>query len=718
MKKLTFVFAAILLSIAAAFSQADKQAARIRSAKTQQFEVRVYIPGASVSNPKNYYIDWGDGNGKVLYTSTSSTYQTKIKQVNAGVDIQIYSSDIKELAIKSDFKELRIWENIIGLTADGNCNKMGRANLDYFYQGLAETAGLMKIGSVSSSSVHYQAELVHSNMFEAIRKGWRILDTTTNVEFTATWAKENLIPAITYISAFKGGSETLRLNTWNTPPGGGYRFNNGYVVSILDGPELTHYTVPLSNDATALANYTITKTRMNYEVKVYGGAISHFHLDDLRRLNVKNAVALRNLRTQYSDSEAYTYILDLRECKELVQAHLLGNANISGVYTSNLTNLKYLALNSNERLTTIWTANTPALETINFSRCPLSPVPSSLSSSKLRAVYAENNNYDACEMNDVFTSLSSNPPSGAFIYVNDENFTTPKNDFEGADKTIARNKGWQVRDYNNGAIELKGNGYGCGYATPFAGSPVVTMKVSGAKISMNLWGDIINPDDSATPVWIESSTGQYTKKLIKKNDWTDSFDVPVNSSTMRIHGHVKSLALMNQSISQISISDNHPNLSFLWLYGTNMGPCALDELYYDLPKRNTDVDARIFVKDGTTTIPGYSTSNTSIANKKNWRTVDTINDTMTGDGTGCLSGIDDIQASDVVKLYPSPATDRITVELPQGSDVKEITILDLSGREMIRTTTTDSKTTIDINELSSGIYLIKAGTIIRRLVVE
>ena len=66
--------------------------------------------------------------------------------------------------------------------------------------------------------------------------------------------------------------------------------------------------------------------------------------------------------------------------------------------------------------------------------------------------------------------------------------------------------------------------------------------------------------------------------------------------------------------------------------------------------------------------------------------------------------VDDIDMS-VIRLYPNPAKEMIQLSLPANYDNFEGTIFDLSGRS-IKTIT--SPTNIDVNELSSGMYILKA----------
>lgn len=721
MKKLTFTITVLFLSLSSAFSQADVETARFMPVSTGTFYIDVYIPSASESNPKTLYIKWNDSQAKQPYTFTSpNSYLEYSGNAKVHEFIRVYSTEITHISIKSNFNFLIIMHNIRSVIG-AKYNKMDRGTTDIFYQGLpnrnSKSYGEISIGSVLTSNEHFNGELKYTNMFEAYRKNWQIKDSHNDNDLNETWAKTNLIPAITYKTTATSGNYSLRLNT-------GYLtrefFPSGQNITIIDGNSITYHTVAVNEDYNSLANYQITKTASSNTIYIYGSLITHFYLDKLENLKVTGAKNLGNLRSVGSTS-TNNLPVDLSSCDNLRVVNLSKNNNITGISAVSLNKLEILNLSNNPKLAIILIGDLNNLEHIYFSDTPKKPIPTSLDFPKLKSVWAENSGYTACQLNTIFERLPENHPAGSFISVNQQINPSNKNDYEGADKTIATGKSWLVRNSGINAathIQLKGNGYECGHETPIAGSPVVTLTVSGANISMGVYGSLINADDSATPIWIENNSGQFIKKVVKKEEWEGFFTVPVLSSTMKIHGNLSGLDIRNQNISQIKISPNHPKINQFLMWGTKLSACALDEFYYDLPQRATSANARVEVKSGGSIIPGFLTSKSSIANSKKWKTIDSSGNTMSGNGVGCTTGIDDLHASETVKLYPNPASDRVVVQLPAESDVKQITILDLSGRELIRTAATDNKTTIDINELSSGIYLIKAGSIIRRLIVE
>ncbi|MGA3013851.1 MAG: T9SS type A sorting domain-containing protein [Bacteroidales bacterium] len=60
-----------------------------------------------------------------------------------------------------------------------------------------------------------------------------------------------------------------------------------------------------------------------------------------------------------------------------------------------------------------------------------------------------------------------------------------------------------------------------------------------------------------------------------------------------------------------------------------------------------------------------------------------------------------------IKIYPNPATDKITIETT--GTVKEINlaIINIDGQQLITRQTTDPKTSIDISTFPSGVYFVR-----------
>jgi hypothetical protein len=69
-------------------------------------------------------------------------------------------------------------------------------------------------------------------------------------------------------------------------------------------------------------------------------------------------------------------------------------------------------------------------------------------------------------------------------------------------------------------------------------------------------------------------------------------------------------------------------------------------------------------------------------------------------------GIADLESNNI-KIYPSPTTDNLTIEMPQSSRIE---VMNVEGQIISLIESADKKTTINLSNLSSGIYIIKALT--------
>ncbi|MBL4642996.1 MAG: T9SS type A sorting domain-containing protein [Flavobacteriaceae bacterium] len=58
-------------------------------------------------------------------------------------------------------------------------------------------------------------------------------------------------------------------------------------------------------------------------------------------------------------------------------------------------------------------------------------------------------------------------------------------------------------------------------------------------------------------------------------------------------------------------------------------------------------------------------------------------------------------------LYPNPSTDFLVVQLPSGSLKAEISVFDVSGRLLKTSSITSSANKIDVQDLSTGMYILK-----------
>jgi hypothetical protein len=70
-------------------------------------------------------------------------------------------------------------------------------------------------------------------------------------------------------------------------------------------------------------------------------------------------------------------------------------------------------------------------------------------------------------------------------------------------------------------------------------------------------------------------------------------------------------------------------------------------------------------------------------------------------------GIDKVNNSLNISVYPNPATEKIMVVIPKGKNGSYITIFNIEGQELFQQEINATSTIIDVGGLKSGIYFVK-----------
>ncbi|MCQ2285774.1 MAG: S8 family serine peptidase [Bacteroidales bacterium] len=86
-------------------------------------------------------------------------------------------------------------------------------------------------------------------------------------------------------------------------------------------------------------------------------------------------------------------------------------------------------------------------------------------------------------------------------------------------------------------------------------------------------------------------------------------------------------------------------------------------------------------------------------------------------GGGGNTGIADFNAVDF-HIYPNPASDFITVVLPEGMEGAQMQIFDLSGKLINTQNLNETNNTINVNSMASGLYFVKIGNTTKKFVKE
>jgi hypothetical protein len=100
----------------------------------------------------------------------------------------------------------------------------------------------------------------------------------------------------------------------------------------------------------------------------------------------------------------------------------------------------------------------------------------------------------------------------------------------------------------------------------------------------------------------------------------------------------------------------------------------------------------------------YNLPNVASVELKN---IDSVDNTILGKVILAYTfvGLDEVSVVEAT-LYPNPATNNVTIELTDKNAVAELTVVDLFGK-VVYTSTINGSTTIDVSELTSGVYMVR-----------
>lgn len=87
--------------------------------------------------------------------------------------------------------------------------------------------------------------------------------------------------------------------------------------------------------------------------------------------------------------------------------------------------------------------------------------------------------------------------------------------------------------------------------------------------------------------------------------------------------------------------------------------------------------------------------------------------TITGNNSGTES-IDEVAAA-TFSLYPNPATDKVNINVGEAG---EVSVVDMTGRQMLQQKVATGSNTVDVSTLSNGVYFVKFGAGIQKLVIN
>lgn len=80
--------------------------------------------------------------------------------------------------------------------------------------------------------------------------------------------------------------------------------------------------------------------------------------------------------------------------------------------------------------------------------------------------------------------------------------------------------------------------------------------------------------------------------------------------------------------------------------------------------------------------------------------------------------VDEVAFDTKVGIFPNPASSVVNVKVENYEPGDKVTVMDVSGRILIEETIADNEMHVDVNNLSKGLYIIKVGDVVEKLVVE
>ncbi len=481
MKKIFLLTALLILGTFATWAQTNALSFTIYPEESGTFIIWYSTKDAPSTNVVE--VDWGDGN-VIVYNDKSSTGSDPTiaiqGTVNRTIPINIYSNCIEALLISTKVRAIDFWLNNPHLEYFYYFkDNLSSANLEALYMSLPDRNGI-GWGELHLSQEENVADagdnILKSNAFITQKNNWRVcsfaawsgeLYERMHWSLTDALATTHLIPAITFQTKTTANMTDLQIGIMDTPEWPWYVIES--FIRVDDGTdnykslEVISYDTDRNFEENA-PELTIKGTGTTGVVKIYGALVSHFKTNQIRSLNLNNIKNLRYLSTQ--NSSDLTELLGINQQKHLNFLDLRGNNNLLYLNVNACDELKTLWVGGCRSLSELWFTKTN-LELLDIGQCVSLPrkKTSTLSdATKLSQVFAENLDWDACELDAFYDDLRPSPPSPGLISVDDSGYSTPSNDWAGSNKTIATGNGWDVSrwdDIQSEYIQLNGDGGGC-----------------------------------------------------------------------------------------------------------------------------------------------------------------------------------------------------------------------------------------------------------------
>ncbi len=478
MKKHSLLTALLILGAFATYAQTNALSFAIYPDESGTFAIWYSTKNAPSTNVVE--VDWGDGN-VIVYNDKAPTGSDPTKNISGTAfknkPIVIYSNCIEALFISTKVRAIDFWPNNPYLEYFYYFkDNLSSANLEAMYMSLPDRNGI-GWGELHLSQQESIADagdnILKSNAFIANKNNWQVcsikawsgsVNERTHWSLTDALAATHLIPAITLQTKPTSNMTDLQIGIMDTPELPWYVNNS--LIRIDDGTdnykslEVLRYgtNTEFENNAPEL---TIKGTGTTGVVKIYGALVSHFKTNQIRSLNLNNIKNLRYLSTKNSND--LTELLGINQQKHLNYLDLSGNAYLTYLNVNASPELTTLRVGGCWNLNELWFEKT-SLEFLDIGQCvnlPRKKISTLSDATKLSRVFAENLDWDACELDAFYGDLRPSPPSSAYISVDDNDHSASSNDWAGSNKTIATGKGWEVRRFDQQWLDLYGDGGGC-----------------------------------------------------------------------------------------------------------------------------------------------------------------------------------------------------------------------------------------------------------------
>ena len=426
--------------------------------------------------------------------------------------------------------------------------------------------------------------------------------------------------------------------------------------------------------------------------------------------------------------------------------------------------IKALDVTKNTALTKLYCYNNPQLNSLNI-----------VGNNAIKNIYIYGCNFSACGLDSIFRDLPQClPTDSAKILIKSNASTNPGTD--GCRDTIASHRNWAVLNFkgNNSMDTIKNSFYTCvpnmnlnrairlGVVSGQTISVAIKAAANNTHIrftcgstdtiltvgtswsywqlpakadSMVFFGDITRFNCSMNGnniTAISTKTNTILEELRCIGNAISTLDLSHNVELSELyclgnrltsldlsHNHklTKLACYDNPQLQHIDVNGCYP-LSRVVVYGCNLSDCGLDSLLRALPRRSSDNKGKIFIKDGTSTNPGSSGCQDTIASHKNWVVLDYNGgspDTIANTHYTCADTPTDndrhLTNETDIKIYPNPVADILYL----SATASTIHIYDIYGIEVARAIDTDK---VGVSHLPDGVYIVRADGTVAKMVKQ